>query len=79
MSHNPPMLPYQDSTTWFESGPEPIDDLPAFAILVVRVGMSSNAIAGQMQAGVAASAAPAAQRNRDILLSLTGSAALINV
>jgi hypothetical protein len=48
------------------------------ATLVVRVGMASNALAVQMQAGVDAGQRPPAFRNRDVLCSLVASAALTN-
>src|SRR5688500_8322351 len=75
---DPPMLPFPGSTRWFDSGPEPILNAPDQAILIVRVGMAANAIAGQLRAGHAAEESLGAVRHLDLLLGLVGCAALVH-
>jgi hypothetical protein len=72
------MEPYGDTTVWFETGPEPILNDPDLATLMVRVGLASNALAAQMQAGSDAGHRAPARRIRDVVCSLVASAAYTN-
>src|SRR5207249_3639622 len=65
---DPPMRPSTDSAVWFESDSELLHADPDLALLIVRVGMASNALAAQLHAGqnAAGSTRSAAVRSRDI-------------
>jgi len=75
---DPPMEPLPDSTRWFESGPELLLRDQELAVLIVRIGMASNSLAGHSQAGANAAKSPAGQRMRDIVGALVTSAAFTN-
>jgi hypothetical protein len=75
---DPPMEPLAGSARWFESGPEPIVNNLNLAVLIVRIGMASNALSAQLHAGADASRRRGAARMRDSLLSFVTTAAFTN-
>lgn len=76
---DPPMKPIKGSTQWIESGPRPILDDPDLATLIVRIGMATNALTAQINAGTDASRARrGVAKARDILSSLVTTCALTN-
>ena len=76
---DPPLLPFRTSTTWFETGPEPILDDLNLAVLIVRIGLASNALSAQLHAARDAGKRRAgAARMRDILCSFITTAAFTN-
>ena len=74
---DPPMKPSRDTTRWFESGPDPIlNDFEA-AVMIIRIGMASNALSAQFYAGRAAlHHKGTAGRTRNIIASLVTAAAV---
>jgi hypothetical protein len=76
---DPPMEPMDGTERWMETGPEPILDDADLAVLFVRVGMATNALTSQIQAGYdAAKHRHGAVKMRDILTSLVTSVAYTN-
>jgi hypothetical protein len=80
MTHptDPPMTPAADSQRWYESGPEPILADIDTAVLIVQVGLASNALHSQLHAAEDASQrkGSSAMRNRDIVSAFLTTAAL---
>lgn len=74
---DPPLEPFADSTTWFESGPAPVLENLGLAATIVRLGMVSNALTAQMQAGLdTRERSYSAEGRRDLMCSLVATAAL---
>ena len=75
---DPPIKPIDGSSSWIESGPDPILDDPDLATLIVRIGMATNALTAQFNAGRDAGKRQGVTKMRDLLSSLITSAALTN-
>jgi hypothetical protein len=75
---DPAFVPLPDSVSWFESGPDLIHANNELAALVVRLGMASNMLTAQAQAGVRARRAAPASHLRAILTALVTTAAFTN-
>ena len=73
---DPPMEPQSGTAVWFESGPEPLLQDPELAVVMVSVGMASNALNAQSFVVRHAHDDFAARRTRDVLSALVTSAAL---
>jgi hypothetical protein len=70
------MEPEAGSARWFETDPDAIRDDADMAVLMVRVGMASNALNAQFHAGSQVRKRTVAVRNRDGLSSLVTAAAV---
>jgi hypothetical protein len=81
MGYDSPILPMDDSTSWYETGPEAILADVDLATVIVRVQMASNALVAQFFAAPNAAArvgATHAAASRDIMAAIVISAAITN-
>ena len=72
------MEPHSDSMRWFESGPEPVVDNLELAVLMVRIGMATNALVSQFHVGEDARRRSGALKTAQALAGLATAAALTN-
>ena len=74
---DPPLLPLDGSSAWFQSDPDLLTGDPAVAGLMVRIGMAVNALSVHLEVGHRASKQVAgAVRYRDNIVSLVMAASL---
>lgn len=74
---DPPVEPMAGTDVWFETGPEPLRDDPELAVLMVQVGLATNALTAQHLAGKAAQQRLPAAEHRDVAASMVTTAALL--
>jgi hypothetical protein len=75
---DPPFEPFPETVRWYHTSPMPLQGNLDLAVLIVRVGLATNALAAQIDAGATANGRSGARQMRNLIASFVTSSAFAN-